>query len=190
MNLPNKLTVIRMGLIPVFLLVMELSVQSNNLAMPYPNQLRILAAVIFAIASATDWFDGQIARKYNLVTNFGKFADPMADKMLVMSAFILLAALGEAPGWVVAIIVCRELAVTGLRTILVEQGQVLAAGKAGKWKTATQMLSIIFLILKDWPFSLWHFPIGDVLLYLALLATIYSGYEYFKNNWSVFSRSM
>lgn len=145
----------------------------------------VAAAIIFAVASATDWFDGHIARSRNLVTNFGKFADPLADKMLTMTAFIFLVELRLAPAWVVAIIVCRELAVTGLRLILAEnKGEVLAAKMPGKIKTTCQMLSIIFLLLGD------VFYIGTILLYLALIFTIYSGYDYFKQSGSVFKGSM
>ncbi|NGS81684.1 CDP-diacylglycerol--glycerol-3-phosphate 3-phosphatidyltransferase, partial [Staphylococcus aureus] len=101
---------------------------------------QLVGAVIFALASITDWLDGKIARARGLVTNFGKFADPLADIMLVMTAFIMLVDQGKAPGWVVAIIVCRELAVTGLRLLLVEHGEVMAAAWPGKVKTATQMV--------------------------------------------------
>ncbi|MDN6639346.1 MAG: CDP-diacylglycerol--glycerol-3-phosphate 3-phosphatidyltransferase, partial [Tetragenococcus sp.] len=148
MNLPNKLTVIRMLMIPLFMAIVVapidwgvLTVGNTQLAMT-----NLVGAILFAVASFTDWLDGKIARNRGLVTNFGKFADPLADKMLVMTAFILLVELDKAPGWVIAIIVCRELAVTGLRLIIVEQnGSVLAAGWPGKIKTTTQMFAIIFL---------------------------------------------
>lgn len=141
----------------------------------------ILAAVIFAVASYTDYLDGHIARARGLVTNFGKFADPLADKMLVMTAFIFMVSMNLAPSWVIAIIVCRELAVTGLRLLLVEMdGEVLAAKMPGKIKTATQMLSIIFLLLGD------IYYIGTVLLYLCLIFTIYSGWDYFYQSRDVF----
>lgn len=134
----------------------------------------ILSALIFALASITDYLDGYLARKWKVVTNFGKFADPMADKILVMTAFIMLVELKMAPAWVVAIIVCRELAVTGLRLLLVENGgTVLAAAMPGKIKTFSQMFAIIFLLLH------WTLP-GQILLYIALFFTLYSGYDYFK----------
>lgn len=145
----------------------------------------VIAAIIFAVASATDWFDGHIARSRNLVTNFGKFADPLADKMLTMTAFIMLVSLKLAPAWIVAIIVCRELAVTGLRLILAQnKGQVMSAEMPGKIKTTCQMLAIIFLLIGDF------YRIGTILLYLALIFTIYSGWDYFHNSWSVFEGSM
>ena len=141
---------------------------------------QIVAAVLFAVASATDWLDGYLARKWHIVSNFGKFADPLADKMLVMAAFIMLVPLDLAPAWVIAVIVCRELAVTGLRLLLVEQGGVvMAAALPGKIKTFTQMLSIIFLLLG-------LTTIGTIFLYICLVATIYSGYDYFAKNMSVF----
>lgn len=164
-NLPNLLTLARIILIPVFLVVTSLA--RNNV-------MHIAAAIVFAIASFTDYLDGYLARKWHVVTNFGKFADPLADKMLVMSAFIMLVGINQAPAWVVSVIICRELAVTGLRLLLVENGgTVLAAAMPGKIKTVTQMLSIILLLC--------HVNlIGMIMLYVALFFTIYSGYDYFK----------
>lgn len=186
MNLPNKLTCFRILLIPVFMLVIIFRSSAYFTVAGFKVEWSLVAAaIIFAVASATDWFDGHIARSRNLVTNFGKFADPLADKMLTMTAFIFLVELRLAPAWVVAIIVCRELAVTGLRLILAEnKGEVLAAKMPGKIKTTCQMLSIIFLLLGD------VFYIGTILLYLALIFTIYSGYDYFKQSGSVFKGSM
>lgn len=152
MNLPNKLTMFRIFMIPVFMLVLIFNWPAGGAIVlgAHIYWSHVLAAVIFAVASITDFLDGHIARSRNLVTNFGKFADPLADKMLTMTAFVFLISLNLAPAWVVAIIVCRELAVTGLRLILAEnKGQVLAAKMPGKIKTTTQMLSIIFLLLGD-----------------------------------------
>lgn len=149
-----------------------------------------VAMLVFAVASLTDWLDGKIARDRGLVTNFGKFADPLADKMLVMTAFIMLVAGGRAPAWVVAIIVCRELAVTGLRLLLVEDGEVMAAAWPGKVKTATQMLAIIFLLINNAPFAAINLPVATILLYVCLGFTIYSGVDYFIKNSHVFKDSM
>ena len=150
-----------------------------------------LAMLVFAVASLTDYLDGYLARKNNLTTNFGKFADPLADKMLVMTAFIILVELGMAPAWVVAIIVCRELAVTGLRLILVEQGgTVLAAALPGKIKTVTQMFAIIFLLIDNFPLQAISLPLGQILLYTCLFFTIYSGIDYFWNARHIFKGSM
>ena len=193
MNLPNKLTVIRMLMIPIFMVVVlapldwgVLSLGNTQLAVT-----NLVGAVIFAVASFTDWLDGEIARKQGLVTNFGKFADPLADKMLVMTAFVLLVELDKAPGWVVVIIVCRELAITGLRLLIVEQnGSVMAAAWPGKIKTATQMFAIIFLYINNIPFNLISLPLGEILLYVCLFFTLYSGVDYFVKNAGVFKGSM
>ena len=166
-QIPNVLTIGRILFIPLFIFILTLDHSQGS---------HLLAAVIFAVASITDYLDGYLARKWNVVSNFGKFADPMADKLLVMSAFIMLIELGMAPAWVVAIIICRELAVTGLRLLLVETGgTVLAAAMPGKIKTFSQMFAIIFLLLH------WNL-IGQLLLYIALFFTIYSGYDYFKGS--------
>ncbi|WHA09147.1 CDP-diacylglycerol--glycerol-3-phosphate 3-phosphatidyltransferase [Enterococcus montenegrensis] len=192
MNLPNKLTVIRICMIPLFILILVLPFNFGTLVLGTTELpiTHLVAAIIFAIASFTDWLDGHIARARGLVTNFGKFADPLADKMLVMTAFILLVDLNKAPGWVVAIIVCRELAVTGLRLLLVEGGEVMAAAWPGKVKTATQMLAIIFLFLNNMPFNLIGLPVDQILLYACLIFTIYSGVDYFAKNTAVFKGSM
>ncbi|KRL40546.1 CDP-diacylglycerol--glycerol-3-phosphate 3-phosphatidyltransferase [Liquorilactobacillus nagelii] len=192
MNLPNKLTVLRIFLIPVFMVVLLAplnwgSITTGGTVVPWTQ---IVGAIIFAVASITDFADGQIARRQHLVTNFGKFADPLADKMLVMTAFIILVSLGKVPAWVAAIIVCRELAVTGLRLIVVENdGEVIAAAMPGKIKTMTQMLSIIFLFLNDVFFAAVNIPIGEILLYICLFFTVYSGIDYFVNSRSVFADS-
>ena len=193
MNLPNQLTVLRIIMIPIFILVLVLPIDLGTLTVGTTQleNTHLIAAILFAAASITDWLDGKIARSRGLVTNFGKFADPLADKMLVMTAFIMLVELDKAPGWVVSIIVCRELAVTGLRLLLVEQsGEVRAAAWPGKIKTATQMVAIIFLFLNNIPFSMIGLPIDQIMLYLCLIFTIYSGVDYFIKNTNVFKNSM
>lgn len=192
MNLPNKLTVVRIFMIPIFILVLAIPfdwgvVTAGDVSLPVTH---LVAAIIFAVASITDWLDGKIARSRGLVTNFGKFADPLADKMLVMTAFILLVELDKAPGWVVAIIICRELAVTGLRLLLVEHGEVMAAAWPGKVKTATQMVAIILLFINNLPFQLMGLPLDQIILYACLVFTIYSGIDYFAKNTAVFKGSM
>lgn len=190
MNLPNKLTVFRIILIPVFIILLAFNIPAGSLNF-LGNTIplaQFIAAIIFIVASLTDLLDGKIARKNHLVTNFGKFADPLADKMLVMTAFIFLVELGKAPAWIIAIIVCRELAVTGLRLLIVEQdGQVMAAAMPGKIKTTTQMLSIIFLLMNNIFFSAISVPAGEILLYICLFFTIYSGADYFIQNRAIFS---
>ncbi|WP_129044666.1 CDP-diacylglycerol--glycerol-3-phosphate 3-phosphatidyltransferase [Companilactobacillus metriopterae] len=191
-NLPNKLTLFRILLIPVFIILLAFS--WTNLGDVYVfNDLipcnHILAAIVFIVASLTDLADGKIARKNKLVTNFGKFADPLADKMLVMTAFIFLVELGMAPAWVIAIIVCRELAVTGLRMLVLEEGgTVMAAQMPGKIKTFTQMLAIIFLLLHNIFFSMIHIPLGEIMLYICLIFTLYSGYDYFRQTKDLFKK--
>ena len=193
MNLPNKLTVLRIILIPVFMVIVlaslnwgEVSVLGSTIEVT-----QVIGTIVFIVASFTDWLDGYIARKRNLVTNFGKFADPLADKLLVATAMIVLVEQGLAPAWVVAVIIMRELAVTGLRLLLVEQGgTVLAAAWPGKIKTNTQMFAIIFLLLNDFPFGLLPFSVGEVMLYICLFFTIYSGADYFVKNSQVFKSSM
>ena len=174
MNLPNKLTVLRIFMIPIFIVVAviplnwgEISILGTSLEVT-----QLVAAIIFAVASITDWLDGKIARKHNLVTNFGKFADPLADKMLVMTAFIVLVEQGKAAAWIVAVIVCRELAVTGLRLLLVEGGEVMAAAWPGKIKTATQMVAIILLLMNNVPFASLSLPLDQIMLYICLAFTI------------------
>lgn len=192
MNLPNKLTVLRIAMIPVFMIIVsapldwgELTIAGTSVAVT-----QLVGAIIFAVASFTDWLDGHIARAQGLVTNFGKFADPLADKMLVMTAFIILVGQGLVPAWVAAIIVCRELAVTGLRLILVEHGEVMAAAWPGKVKTATQMVAIILLFLNNIPFEAIGIPVAQIMLYACLIFTIYSGVDYFVKNADVFKGSM
>lgn len=189
MNLPNKLTVFRIILIPIFMLLLAINWQWGQLSVggaDIPMQ-QFIAAIVFIVASLTDMLDGKLARRDHLVTNFGKFADPLADKMLVMTAFIFLVSLGKVPAWVAAIIVCRELAVTGLRLLIVEQnGQVMAAAMPGKIKTTTQMLAIIFLLLNNIFFAAVAVPFGEIMLYICLFFTIYSGADYFIKGRYVF----
>lgn len=193
MNLPNRLTVIRIFLIPLFMIIVLIpwnwgSVSVAGTAIPLTQ---LFGTIIFAAASITDLVDGKIARGRHLVTNFGKFADPLADKMLVMTAFIILVEMGKAPAWVIAIIVCRELAITGLRLLLAESNEhiVLAAQMPGKIKTTTQMLAIILLFLNNVFFNNLHFPMGTTLLYICLFFTIYSGAQYFIESRHIFADS-
>ncbi|GAK30487.1 CDP-diacylglycerol--glycerol-3-phosphate 3-phosphatidyltransferase [Weissella oryzae SG25] len=190
MNLPNKLTVFRIILIPVFMLLLALPLGWGTLTllgatMPFSH---LVAAIVFIVAALTDLADGKIARKYHLVTNFGKFADPLADKLLVMTALIFFVQFGWVPAWIVSIIVIRELAITGLRTLIVENnGKVLAAAMPGKIKTTTQMVAIIFFLLHDVIFAVFNIPFATIMIWIALIFTIYSGVDYFYQNRQVFS---
>ena len=193
MNLPNKLTLIRIIMIPLFIILLSCSINMGTVIWLGTSiqVTRIVAAIVFAAACITDFLDGQIARRQHLVTNFGKFADPLADKMIVMSAFIILVSFDFVPAWVAAVIVCRELAVTGLRLIVVENdGQVIAAAWPGKIKTFSQMIAIILLLLNDFliiPFTTIGF--GTLLLYICLFFTVYSGIEYFWKSRFIFADS-
>ena len=172
MNLPNKLTMFRVVLIPVFIVVL----MSGLIAEPAS---RYIAVVIFCVASFTDYLDGHIARKYNLVTNFGKFMDPLADKLLVSAAMICMIELGMLPAWVVIIIISREFIITGFRLIAAEGGLVIAASWWGKIKTVTQMAMIILMLLGV------NEVIGTILVVLATIFTVVSGVDYIVKNISV-----
>jgi len=190
MNLPNKLTVFRIILIPVFMLLLTLPLNWGTITLLGATMplVDLIAAIVFIVASLTDFLDGQIARRQKLVTNFGKFADPLADKLLVMTALIFFVQFGWVAAWVVSIIVIRELAITGLRTLIVENnGTVLAAAMPGKIKTTSQMIAIIFFLLHDAGFVLIGLPFAEIMMWIALIATIYSGIDYFYQNRSVFS---
>ncbi|MHC5252494.1 CDP-diacylglycerol--glycerol-3-phosphate 3-phosphatidyltransferase [Listeria kieliensis] len=192
MNLPNKLTVARIILIPIFVILCVVPFHFGVLywlgsAIPVTN---LIATIIFIIAALTDWFDGHLARKYNLITNFGKFADPMADKLLVTAAFIILVEMNVAPAWVIILIISRELAVTGLRLLLVEGGEVLAAGQLGKIKTFTQMIAIPLLLLNNFPFAWTGIRVDLIFLYVCAFFAVWSGIDYFYKNRGVFKGSM
>lgn len=168
MNTPNKLTLMRTIMVPIFVLCMYLDF----------NNSRIIATAIFTIASFTDFLDGHIARRDNLVTNFGKFADPLADKILVCSAMIMLVSTGEMPAWAVIIIIAREFTITGFRIIAASENITIAASPLGKFKTVTQLISNILLL--SGISSLRNF--GMVIFYLAVIFTIISGADYLIKN--------
>ena len=176
MNLPNKLTILRVVLIPFFLVALMVD------AIPYGKWIALL---IFIVASITDTLDGQIARKRNLVTNFGKFMDPLADKLLVCSAMIAMIDLGRIPAWVVIIIIAREFIISGFRLVASDNGVVIAAGWWGKVKTVVRMIMIIVLIC-DFGGDVVAI-IENVLIYLALALTIISLVDYLIKNKSVIS---
>ncbi|MBE5953612.1 MAG: CDP-diacylglycerol--glycerol-3-phosphate 3-phosphatidyltransferase [Lachnospiraceae bacterium] len=171
MNLPNKLTVLRVILIPFFLVALMVD------AIPYGKWI---AVGIFIIASLTDMLDGKIARKYNLITNFGKFMDPLADKLLVCSAMIALIELDRIPAWIVIIIIAREFIISGFRLVASDNGIVIAAGWWGKVKTVVQMVMIIF-VMCDLGGSVVA-VIENVLIYAALALTVISLIDYLVKN--------
>ncbi len=149
----------------------------------------VVGALIFIFASVTDWIDGHLARKYNLVTNLGKFLDPLADKLLVSAALIVLVELGSAPSWIVIVIISREFAVTGLRLILAGTGEVVAANMLGKIKTWTQIIAIAALLLHNLPFEFINFPFATIALWVSMFFTLWSGWDYFAKNKEVFKNS-
>ncbi|MDE5715315.1 MAG: CDP-diacylglycerol--glycerol-3-phosphate 3-phosphatidyltransferase [Anaeroplasmataceae bacterium] len=199
MTLPNKLTIGRIMAIPAMVVIACIPYLNQNyifLNVSYANFINVL---IFALASMTDFLDGYIARKYNLVTTFGKFADPLADKMLVLTSFLILliqnnvAKFGDVllevlPLWSVAIILVRELAVSGVRLVAAEKGEVIAAGWSGKVKTFVTMIAIIILFLV----GLHNIMaiIGLILVYISVLLTLYSGIEYIWNSRKIIFESI
>ena len=166
MNLANKITITRVFLIPVFMVILF----SN-----FPNS-NYIAALIFTIAAATDGLDGYIARSRNQITTFGKFVDPLADKLLVSTALISMVQLGKVPAWIVVIIIAREF------TIAVSEGITIAASSLGKIKTVTQLVAIILILIDNYPFRKMGFPLDKIMLYIALLFTIISGIDYIYKN--------
>ncbi len=164
----NKITMLRVFLIPVFMVLAYLD-------------LRIPAVIVFILASLSDLLDGYIARHYNQISNFGKFMDPLADKMLVLSCMCFLVEKGQMPGWAVAIILFREFAVSGLRLVAAERQHVIAAAWSGKVKTTCTMIGLCFLIVfREYP------ELNLFVTAVILITTVYSGVEYFIKNWSVF----
>ena len=183
MNLPNKLTILRIILVPVFMILL---LNFNMLA---------ASGIVFVIASLTDLADGKIARKYNMVTNFGKFADPLADKLLVCAALIALCAMGKLGNpilgaWATFIIIAREFMVTGIRLVAAAEGKVIAAGMSGKIKTTIQMITIVYILFSDFIVTIGlSVVVSDVLSNILVIAsvvmTVYSGAEYMIQNKSL-----
>lgn len=207
MNLPNKLTIFRVILVPIFVIIGYCNIPGEFLGVETKYWIMNL---IFIVASFTDFLDGNIARKYNLVTTFGKFLDPLADKILVLSALVMLVEFGKIPAWIPAIVLTREFLVSGYRLIAVEKGgQVIAASIWGKIKTCTQMIAIILMFAT--PFNFFQFiqlttgdvagssflihatPVqyvinllGSIFMAISVVATIFSGYNYLKGGKDLF----
>ena len=179
MNLPNKLTVLRMIMVPIFVVVMMIS-----------NEMwaDLVGVALFAAASITDMLDGKIARRYNLVTDFGKFMDPIADKLLVMSAMVILVAQNRMPAWICVVMLAREFIISGFRLVAAGKGTVIAAGMTGKIKTVTQMVAIVMLFLFSSATgggSGFFYFMSNVVLYASAILSIISCVEYVWNNRAV-----
>ena len=198
MNLPNKITMLRIFLIPVFMIF----------AFPYPRfiptlntfipqfVIDLICFVIFVGATLTDMIDGKIARKYNLITDFGKFLDPIADKLLVAAALCAIMVVRPIYTWALMVVLIREFVVTGFRLVASSKGVVIAAGKLGKWKTATQTVGLCILFGAPVVAYIWA-PlgtavrwIGDIVMIVSVILTIWSGAEYLVKNWSLMSKEM
>src|SRR5690554_1638452 len=147
-----------------------------------------VAAIIFILAASTDWLDGYYARKYNLVTNMGKFLDPLADKLLIAAAFIALVGLDLFPSWAAIIILSREFAVTGLRLVASGEGLVIAASMWGKWKTVSQIVAASAVLLHNTIFELVSIPFSTIMVYTAVILTVVSGIDYFVKNLHVLKK--
>ncbi|HOQ37823.1 MAG TPA: CDP-diacylglycerol--glycerol-3-phosphate 3-phosphatidyltransferase [Acetivibrio sp.] len=199
MNLPNKLTISRILLVPIFLLIIvpipDWIINSSFLSFMSPqleavnhfikNYGNYIAAFLFFVAASTDGLDGYIARKRKQVTRFGKFLDPIADKLLVAAALIALVERDELSTWAAVIIIGREFMITGLRLVAASDGIVIAASKWGKIKTVTQIIAILAVLMKYYVNKLFGFPLEMYLMFIAIVATIYSAYDYIVKNAAV-----
>ncbi|GLB29280.1 CDP-diacylglycerol--glycerol-3-phosphate 3-phosphatidyltransferase [Lacrimispora amygdalina] len=174
MNLPNKLTILRVIMIPFFVLFLLLDGGTNV-------TYRYIAAAVFIVASFTDMLDGKIARKYGLVTNFGKFMDPLADKLLVCAGLICFTALGQLPAWIVIVIISREFIISGFRLVASDNGVVIAASYWGKFKTVSQMVMSVLLILNIPALSI----VTNAFIWIAAVLTVVSLVDYIAKNYRV-----
>jgi CDP-diacylglycerol--glycerol-3-phosphate 3-phosphatidyltransferase len=174
-NLPNSLTLFRIACIPVLVLLLFFPHKATS----------FLAALVFGLASLSDLLDGFLARRQQLVTTFGKFLDPLADKLVVSAALIMLIPLGRAPAWMVVVIVGRELAITGLRSMALSEGKVISADELGKKKMVFQIVAILGLLLHYEYFGINFHAIGMFFLWLAVVLTLWSGINYFRRFWDV-----
>ena len=186
MNLPNKLSCFRMALVPLIVLVWIFPYAQLNIAMPEftfgivsLSLKNILVLVLFCVASFTDYLDGQIARKNHLVTSFGKFIDPIADKLLVNTMLIMFVCYGMVPIVPVIVMIWRDTIVDGMRMSTASKGVVVAAGMLGKIKTVSQMITIILVLLNNLAFELWRFPMAEFMLWFSMLVSVASGFSYF-----------
>jgi CDP-diacylglycerol--glycerol-3-phosphate 3-phosphatidyltransferase len=187
MNLANRITLARIFLVPVIMFFLLLKVPFPHISIEQFSITynQIIAALIFIIAASTDSLDGYIARKNKQITNLGKLLDPLADKLLVSAVLISLVEMDKINAFIVIVIISREFAVTGLRTIAAADGFVMAASKWGKWKTAAQITAIIALLINNFPFAFLNIQFDYWAAWVAAAITIYSGIDYFVKNWNL-----
>ncbi|RNB77355.1 CDP-diacylglycerol--glycerol-3-phosphate 3-phosphatidyltransferase [Brevibacillus panacihumi] len=191
MNLANRITLFRIFLVPVvmFFLLVRYNIGTftiGSLTMTY-NEL--IAALVFILAASTDGLDGYIARKNKMVTNLGKFLDPLADKLLISAALISLVEMQRMEAWIAIIIISREFAVTGLRLIAAADGKVIAASALGKLKTWVQIVAVTVVMIRNFPFAFFGIPFDQVAIWAMVIITLYSGYDYFAKNRNVIQYS-
>lgn len=191
MNLPNKITLTRIFLVPIIVIFLLIKVDIGHITIAGETLTynELIATFIFILAASTDGLDGYLARKRKLVTNLGKFLDPLADKLLVTAALISLVQMQRLDAWIAIIIISREFAVTGLRLVAAADGNVIAASKLGKIKTVTQIIAIVLLMLNNFPFKIFNIPIATIMIWLAALITVVSGIDYFSKNYQVIKKT-
>ena len=196
-NMPNKLTLTRILCVPILIIIYMFPYEMFSINVPVfhifnadISLVNIVIFVIFSVASMTDLLDGQIARRKKLVTTFGKFADPIADKLLVNTILLLLASDGTISIIIPIIMVARDIIVDAIRLVAANRQIVVAAKPLGKLKTLTQMIGLCFMLLSDFPFSFFHFPIGSILIWIACVISVISGIDYFISNKDLLTESI
>lgn len=190
-NLANRITIARVLMTPVVVAFMLVPGTWGSIVLDGRTLTgnEWTAAILFALATGSDGLDGYIARKYHLITNFGKFLDPLADKLLICAVLVALVDSHQVPAWMTIVIVSREFAVTGLRLVAADDGVVIAAGSLGKWKTRLQVIAVLAVLLKNFPFFYLGVPMAAILLYIAVILTVVSGVDYFARNWRIIDPS-
>jgi CDP-diacylglycerol--glycerol-3-phosphate 3-phosphatidyltransferase len=190
-NLANRITLARIFLVPVvmFFLLVKYNIGTFSIGSLTMTYNELIAALVFILAASTDGLDGYIARKRKIVTNLGKFLDPLADKLLISAALISLVEMQRLEAWMAIVIISREFAVTGLRLVAAAEGQVIAASALGKLKTWVQIVAITAVMIRNFPFEFFGIPFDEVAIWAMVIITIYSGYDYFAKNRNVIQYS-
>lgn len=191
MNLANRITLTRIFLVPVvmFFLLVRYNIGTFTIGTLTMTYNELIAALVFILAASTDGLDGYIARKNKIVTNLGKFLDPLADKLLISAALISLVEMQRLEAWIAIVIISREFAVTGLRLIAAADGKVIAASALGKLKTWVQIVAITVVMIRNFPFEFLGIPFDQVAIWAMVIITLYSGYDYFAKNRNVIQYS-